>query len=71
MFRLLKNAGARAIVIVGNGKGNLSDHLLRHPATFGDKILLVRRSRTGSGSLSPGRFVMQDREKTSGQKMPY
>lgn len=50
-FQVAYENGSAGIVIVGTGNGNLSDRLLRAPATLGDKTLLVRRPRTGSGSF--------------------
>lgn len=48
-------AGAKAIVISGTGNGNVSDALLPHLAEIMKKgTVLVRTSRTGSGSLYRG-----------------
>ncbi|WP_431145225.1 asparaginase [Pseudomonas alvandae] len=53
-FNAFVKAGARGIVIAGTGNGNVSDQLLPELANLGDKTLLVRSSRTGSGSLYRG-----------------
>lgn len=41
-------------MIAGTGNGNVSDQLLPDLASLGDITLLVRSSRTGTGSLLRG-----------------
>lgn len=53
-FNAFVKAGAPGIVIAGTGNGNVSDRLLPELANLGEKMLLVRSSRTGSGSLYRG-----------------
>jgi glutamin-(asparagin-)ase len=53
-FDAFVKAGAKAIVIAGTGNGNVSDALLPDLSKLSGKTILVRSSRTGTGSLYRG-----------------
>lgn len=60
-FNAFVKAGAQAIVIAGTGNGNVSDALLPDLANISGNTLLIRSSRTGSGSMYRGASYDNDK----------